>query len=415
MWLSAGLATIFGVSEFIIRLPSALAGIACVALTVWYVYRRMGFVPAVASYVAIGLNTLHVWRSRNGDLDTLATLFFLCIFILILSKHKWRYVLLGVSFFLLYLTKLALVVLPVGIFVLYELIYNRQHWKKNLPEYVKLAAWVLIPAAIWIGLTYMQVGSEVFKAYIYRADAGAFEPKLQHLSTHYPLFAYYSYQKFFIPFLVWGLLCVLAGIRKQWNFVLFLFSTLLFIQLLFFERKNNWYLLPLFPFWAIAAGYGVQKILTFIKKQKKLPDYFYMLSSAGLTLVFIVLALRVFQVNIIPTFTSYGTTREMQSAQKAEQLSKKGDYIARLDHGYPSTVYYSNRRVLSSPENYTGNGGFVGRDHFISRVNLAKAIQDKKVSLVLGKKRDIESFIKAYSLKPLKIHATNDEEAVAQF
>ena len=156
-------------------------------------------------------------------------------------------------------------------------------------------------------------------------------------------------------------------------------------------------------------------VWTFIKKQKKLPDYFYMLSSAGLTLVFIVLALRVFQVNIIPTFTSYGTTREMQSAQKAEQLSKKGDYIARLDHGYPSTVYYSNRRVLSSPENYTGNGEFVGRDHFISRVNLAKAIQDKKVSLVLGKKRDIESFIKAYSLKPLKIHATNDEEAVAQF
>lgn len=418
MWIAAVLVKIIGLSEFAVRLPSAIAGILCVGLVTWYAYKRFSFVPAVAAFFTIALNTLFVWRTRNGDLDTLATFFFILIFFLIVSKHKYRYPLLGLSFFLLYITKLALVALPVLIFCIYELVYNRSKLKSLVPEYIQLALAAIIPAGIWVGAAYLHVGQEVFKAFILRADAGVFEPSLQHFSFLYPTFAFYSFHKLFVPFVVWGLACVIVGLRKQWNFTVFLFSTVLMLQLMFFERKNNWYLLPMFPFWAFAVAYGVQKIHDIVKKEakkRKLPQWTSLLVNSCMVLLLIVIGVRTYQVNIVPTFTSYGTTREMQTALFAKQLTAETEPIVRLDHSYPTTIYYSDRKVLSSPIDYTGDGGFVGRDHFISRENVVKAIQEKRVRVVLGKKTDLQSFVTLYSLKPVKITATNDEEAVAQF
>lgn len=410
MWIGAVLGMIFGLSEFIVRLPSAICGILVVGLVCWYTHKRFGTIPALAAYITLALNDLFVWRSRDGDLDTMSALFFVLIFFMMLSKKKCRYPVLGLLFGLLYLTKLALVAVPLLIFGLHELIYMRHEIRKNLVEYAKLIACAVVLPAIWVGAAYLRLGNEALVTYVFRSDSGAFEPSLRHLSKDYIMYAYYSLQRRLFPLLIIGVGAVAWGIKKRWNFVLFLFCTILFVQLLFFERKNNWYLVPLFPFWSIAIANGVKVGLDFIQRFK-----YWKLAAGTCVLIICVIGLKTYKINITPMFDSFGVTREAQTAKKTGELSKEGQPVVRLDHEYPTAVYYTNRRVLSSPGDYNGGGGFNGKDHFISRINVVKAIQDGRVHWVMGTQYELNDLIRTYHVNPKRIIKTNDEEAVAEF
>lgn len=412
MWIGAVSAMVFGMNEFAVRLPSAIAGIAVVFITVWYVYKKFGFTPAVAAYSSLGLSGLYMWRTREGDLDTLSTLFFVLIYFLILSKHKYKYQLLGLCFALLYLTKLALVAVPIAIFGLYELVYELKNLKKNFLNYVQMVVIMVGVPALWFIPVWMTVGQDALRVYLFRADGGSFKVSLDNLGVDYIRFAYYALQRWFFPMLVWGMLCVILKIKERWNFLTFLFSTVIFAQLLFFQRKNNWYLIPLMPFWSIAIAYGIRTVFNWLESKKM--NYLHVLGLI-LALLIIVYSIRSYMINIVPMFNTFGTTREMQTALKAKELTKENEPIVRLDHLFPTAIYYSQRRVHSSPVEYTGFGGFTGRDFYISRDNLAKGIKLKKTRIVIGKKADVEAFITKYSLKPVKIIPTNDEEVVAQF
>ena len=127
IWLEALGGFLFGLSEFTIRLPSAISGILIVSFVTIFSYRRFGFIPSLFAFTSIAFNNVFVWRSRSGNLDTLSALFFVEIFWLIQSKLRYKYQLLGVSFGLLYLTKLGLVLFPLLIFILYELIFENEN------------------------------------------------------------------------------------------------------------------------------------------------------------------------------------------------------------------------------------------------------------------------------------------------
>jgi 4-amino-4-deoxy-L-arabinose transferase-like glycosyltransferase len=410
MWIAAVLGKIFGMSEFIIRLPSAICGILTVGLVSWYTYKKFGTIPALAAYITLALNDIFVWRSRDGDLDTMSALLFVLIFILMLSSKKWRYPVLGLLFGLLYLTKLAVVAIPLLIFGLHELVFMRHEIRKNLLEYVKLVVCAAVLPAIWVGAAYLRLGNEAIVTYLLRSDAGALELSFKNLSKDYIMYAYYSLQRRLFPLLVIGLGIVAWNIKKRWNFTLFLFSTVLFAQLLFFERKNNWYLVPLFPFWSISIAYGVKVVMDFAKKYK-----YWKFGVALFVLGICVIGLKTYKSNLMPMFTTFGTTREAQTAKKAGELSKEGDIVVRLDHQYPTAVYYTNRRVLSSPGNYDGGGGLNGKDHFISRINVVNGIKSGRLHWVMGTQYELNDLIRTYHVNPKQIIKTNDEEAVAQF
>ncbi|MGI5826781.1 MAG: ArnT family glycosyltransferase [Patescibacteria group bacterium] len=121
MWIGAALSSIIGLSEFSIRLPSALSALAAIAIVTIYSYRQYGFVPSLLAFSAIAFNNVFIWRARTGNIDALVSLQIFLTYFLILSKNKFRYLLLGILFAMIYLTKASLVFFPLVIFALYEL------------------------------------------------------------------------------------------------------------------------------------------------------------------------------------------------------------------------------------------------------------------------------------------------------
>ena len=73
---------------------------------------------------------------------------------------------------------------------------------------------------------------------------------------------------------------------------------------------------------------------------------------------------------------------------------------------YPSAIYYSNRRVLSSPSDVGGEG-----ETFIGRSELAELIRNNGIKVVIGNSIDVEGFVTSYNLKGT-LHTVNDEEMV---
>ncbi len=401
MWMSVSVSAFTGLNEFVIRFPSALAGLLIVTITTYYAYRQFGFVPALFSFSTLALNNIFIWRSRTGNLDVLPTLFILLIFILLQSTHKYRYPLIGLLLGFVYLTKLSLVIIPLLITVGYEALFNRHHLHKSIREYGKLAMCFIALPAGWLVLGYMKTGFPFLEAYLYNADQGAGKYSVSNLSMDYINFAYYALQRrfFWVVLLGLGLLC--ATVKAKRNFLILLFSLLLFTQLLFFERKNNWYLVPMFPFWSLASGYAVYVVLTALKREWRA----YIAMSIILSMICIVLSYRTFITNIIPLIQSQSTIVEARSAQILKERTQPSDLIARLDSSYPTLIYYSDRKVLSAPDFYTGGISKL----FISRRQLVEEIQVGRIRWVVGKANDMEGFMKNFSENSYTIEKHNDE------
>jgi len=55
-------------------------------------------------------------------------------------------------------------------------------------------------------------------------------------------------------------------------------------------------------------------------------------------------------VNIAAIITTQGPEAIKNVSIELNRLTKDGNVVVRLDHLYPTTVYYTDRRVLASPD-----------------------------------------------------------------
>lgn len=409
MWVSTPFAWAFGLSEFSVRIASALCGIAIVAIVMIHTYRKFGFVPALFAFIILGLNDLFIWRTRTGNLDTITALLILLAFFVTISTSKYRYALFGFLMGLLYLAKLSIIALPILIFGLYEVFFYWRNWReipKQIPQYLILALSFIATTSIWLIPGYLKIGPEFLKSHVLDSDKGAVETAMRFLNLDYIKFAYYSLQRRFFFVVALGIALVFIGIKKKWNFAVFLFATLLIVQLSFIERKNNWYLVPSIPFWALAGAYGVHKVMNWLKWVP-----LFKLWTAGVVLVAAFLGYRTYTINLVPMFNTYSSTREATTAKAVEQISDQDDIVVRLDHLYPTTIYYSNRKILSSPSGSMGKGNtlFIGRD------GAANLIKSKKIFYVIGTKDEVQNYLKEYNLTGYKLITPIDNEVIAQF
>lgn len=409
MWLSTPFAAVFGLSEFSVRIASALCGIAILIMIMIHAYRKFGFVPAVFAFIILGLNDLFIWRTRTGNLDTLTALLILLSFFTMISKSRYRYVLFGFLMGLLYLTKLSIIALPILIFGLYELFFYWRNWReipKLIPNYLFLAVSFIATACIWLIPGYFKIGPEFIKSFVLDSDKGAVETALRFFNWDYVTFAYYSLQRRFFFVVVLGIALLILGIKKRWNFAVFLFATLLIVQLSFNERRNNWYLVPSIPFWSLAGAYAVYKVMGWLKWVP-----LFKVWTAGVVAVAVFLGYRTYTINLIPMFNTYSSTREATTAKTVEKISAPEDVVVRLDHLYPTTIYYSNRKILSSPSGSKGKGNtlFIGRD------GAADLIRAKKLFYVIGPKEEVENYLKEYNLSGYKLITPVDNELIAAF
>jgi 4-amino-4-deoxy-L-arabinose transferase-like glycosyltransferase len=382
IWLSSISSVIFGLSEFAVRLPSAISGFAVLLLVFWYSFKKWGTVPAVIAFLSLALNDIYIWRTRGGNLDATSTLFIFITFLLILSKHKYKYLLIGLMFGLTYLTKASLVAYPVAVFALYEFVYERKKWKIHLVDYLKLIGVTVLIVGSWLLAGYLIAGKGFLEYFLFKSDQGNASISFHNFRLDYLRFTYHSLQGFFFLFLLGiGALLVPSRKRRRERFLTLAFALSLLIELTFSSQGNNWYLMPAMPFWALSIGYGIFWLseLSYFKNK-------YLL-FVPLYLVVMIFSFHAFIVNIKPIIKNPTHMGEVRTARKIKELSKPGEKVVRLDVLFPSATYYSDRPVFASPENA------VTGDQFISREDLYKEVKEGKIVWIFGKTDDITSLI----------------------
>lgn len=404
MWLTVIVAKIIGLSEFSVRFVSALAGLATILLVLFSSYRLFGLIPALIAFSTLALNNIYVWRVRSGNLDSLLTFLFVLSYFLMISKKKYRYLLLGATFGLMYLTKLTVVIFPLAVFAIQELIYENTKMLSHIPAYLKSAAIFVLLAGIWLYVGTQKAGPDFYKYYLYRADQGVSNISLTNFKTDYLNYTYYSLQRRFFWLALIGLGFALFKLKDRRYFIQILFATGLLIQLSLTTRNNNWYLMPSMPFWSMLAAlatYQLFQLFTLLKKRRPL----YLLMA-----VFIILSLyisyKTFKVNIMALINSEGPVKMKASSLEINSLSKDDDQVARLDNLYPTTIYYADRKTWSSPDKVDTT------DLFISRHDLKQKLQSKEIKWVVGVNGDIDAFLKDQDKQQYDIIKVNDEETI---
>lgn len=396
MWLSALFSSLFGFSEFSLRFTSALSGLLIIVLVLFYSHRKWGFLPSLFAFATLAFNNVFIWRARSGNIDLLATFLVVVSYFIILSNRRNRYFLLGLVFGFLYLTKESLVIFPFLTFILYEILSARKTIKKNLLRYVKLFSVFIFIPSFWLFLGYLKLGSS-FIASVFIHDQRAGNVNISQFHLDYFWYAYYSLQRrYFYVFLI-GIFFILRKITPM-TFLILAYSLGLLIPLSFAERNNNWYLIPSMPFWSLTIAFGIYKILNFSKLSKYL--------SLPLIILVFIISYKTFTVNIVPILNTTSSLAQKESGSIIKKLAAETDVVVRLDHLYPATIFYSDRKILASP--YEADT----RSYFISRKDLASGIKQKKFKWVVGTNEDIDKFLSEYKdIKGEKV-ATKWGEAI---
>ncbi len=400
MWIVAFLSMFTGLSEFIIRFPSALLALIIILGSTLYVYRRYSLIPAIFTFFTLVLNNIFIWRARSGNLDLLATFLIFVSFLIQITKFKYKYPILGILFAFLYLAKASLVLFPLSIFIFSEIIFEYKNIKQNFKQYLLFIFCFVGIIAAWLFLGFLEAGSSYVNYYLFQSDQGV--ASLSKFNPNYIWHVYYSLQRrFFWLFLV-GIFFAFIKLRNKVFFLLLSYALLLLLQLSLTVKDNNWYLVPAMPFWSILIGFGVYSLLNYFKKIRIL----YFVLILGLTSVSSYLWFRTLTINIMPILDSSSVVSQVKSAQKIKSLTKPNETIIRLDPLVSTTLYYSDRKTLS----YFPNTNT--RTYWINKEDLQKGILNKKYNWFVGTKAHLEAFYRDFDVKLFKEIKVNESEMI---
>ncbi|MDP6977563.1 MAG: glycosyltransferase family 39 protein [Myxococcota bacterium] len=274
-WLVAGLASFEGhVSEISARLPSALAGLVCIWLTVH-------FGAAVARRPTVGLWSgailLTVFRfahlARRAQLDVILTAFVLLALHALFRLRDCRG-LRGRDFYLLHgalalgvLTKGPVALLPIPAFAIYLA------WQGRLSGFSRVfPLWSfglsLGPVLAWIGLAVALTPPGFFEAAVVDNVFARFASGTAHVRPFY----YFFYQ-FPLEFLPWTLLWPAAALfamksvkqrdddaLRDATRLLTTFVVLCFVFFSLSAGKRGLYLLPTYPAVALLCGMALDDL-----------------------------------------------------------------------------------------------------------------------------------------------------------
>lgn len=398
MWLSAFFSLFLGFNELAIRMTSALSALAVVVIVTVYAYRKYSLVPSFFTFFTLLLNNIFIWRARSGNIDLLVTLEIVLSYFLLVGSTKYKYRLLGILMAVIFLTKAALVVFPLVILLLFELVFQSKYWKKNIREYAYGMLLFVGISAIWLLVGYSEAGMQFILYYLFKSDQG--ESTLTGFNPHYLQYVYYSLQRRYSWFLIVGVLTALWQSKKPEYFLLVLFSCLLIVQLSFSGKNNNWYLTPAMPFWSLLIAYAVYQIIKVFR--------YNICIQLALLFLCLILSYKTFTTNIKPMFFSSSVEKQAQSSKKLQTLTSPHDTIIRLDHLYPTTLFYADRYMRASPA-----GNSRSDSYWISRDDLSQGVQNGTYHWLIGTGSEVSDFVSTFKTKQITILQVNDQEAIA--
>lgn len=401
-WIEAMFFKLFGISEFIARLPQAIAGL----ITLYIIYllgsklfnRTVGFCSAIS----LSSSFWFLSRARSGNLDTLLTLFFvLTTYLAVLASVKKKFFL-PFAFSLAFLAMIkGIIFIPVLIPVLIVIFWKNEQVLGPANNLYKIKDF-LLPAIItlglfgvWILMVYVREPSQAFWHFNHSVRESTVENNLVDSLRLFKEYLHNGIGKWFWP----GILGVILGIffKEKRFLILALFFILYSIQFLFSEKLQMWHLIPLYPFMILLFYGSIWVIGEKILRAKTLR-----FAVGILLLVFAVyfsfLQIKAvwFQFIDIPAFVSDEAILSKEAGKLSGQILLDGDFD-------PAGTFYAGRPVTKLYNNdlkYL----FATKNDFLLITNtwrLENEQVDKNIYKILKKDRDKVLVIK-------KVYQIND-------
>ncbi len=274
MWFASLSMILFGVSEFAVRLPSAVFGFFTVIATYIFGKRLFNKTSGFIAGLALLTNTHFLYYSRASMLDVTVT-FFITMALLFYwktvgNRNSWsNWVWAGIFIGLGALVKNVVGFLPLVIIGLYELyLLGTKQSKFELKKIMGLGLTALAVFLPWHIEMYRQFGPAFIDNYliyhVIQRGLSVIEDKGQ------PFFWYLIVLKvgmriWFVALLgAFPVALYLAFKNKKRHVFLILAS---FVILLFFssaQSKLVWYIMPIYPLLSIMVGYFAERVINFL-------------------------------------------------------------------------------------------------------------------------------------------------------
>jgi 4-amino-4-deoxy-L-arabinose transferase-like glycosyltransferase len=249
-------------SEFVNRLPSALAGLITILITFLFGERlfnaRVGFLSGLVLVTCFFFPQISRWMM----LDSLLVLFFLLTlycFYLGYEKEEGRrkyYLFAGLFMGLGVLTKGPIAYLPLPIFVIFAFFHKeiKKFWNWDLLLGFLLS---LVVVLIWLIPACLLGGEDYTKRILFGQAIGRLAGSGKHFHPELYFFYFVRFPVEFLPWTIFLPSAILFGLRKGKNkesLLIFIWFIFVFLFFTLSRGKKDNYILPLYPAVAMMVG-----------------------------------------------------------------------------------------------------------------------------------------------------------------
>ncbi|MDO8551547.1 MAG: glycosyltransferase family 39 protein [bacterium] len=342
-WLSVIFYQFFPSWELASRIPSALAGLGCILLTYklgeLLFNKKTGFLAGLILASSIGF----LYRSRIGAMDTLPSFLILSSFLsyFLGVKKKKYFILLGPSLGFLFLTKSGLVFYPLTVLVFLFLIKPGKKIFENYYLVTGAIVGLAIPA-LWLVLGARESGKTFLDFYLNPLfwplfKYGPVGEGLSRFSTEYLFYLFQGTKFWFIVFIP----ALFINLIKSFKNNRFLFLSLAFIPyfliLMATKEAGNWYLVPLYPIFALITA----NFLTAFQEKftPKAKGEFFLIAA--------ILTLSIFQnIHFSSSFiVPESVAGEVRLSREAKRLTSDKETLIIDDYYFPVASFYGERPI----------------------------------------------------------------------
>ncbi|MEA5616315.1 glycosyltransferase family 39 protein [Cronbergia sp. UHCC 0137] len=286
-WLIAGTYSLGGVNEWTTRLPSAV--LTALGVPLLYLVGCLVFSQSLPAFFAalVYMTMLPVVRhGRLAMLDGATITFFLLLLFYFLQARKNPIYALGVGFSLglITLTK-GMIVLPLGGIAGLFLLLNKQLFLvKNPYLWIGLILGNALPCA-WYIAQWQHYGGDFLEI---NFQAQTFARLVQSVEGHsgppwYYLIEIIKYGFPWLLFLPGGLYLAWKKRNTSWGSLILIGVIVYLATISLMKTKLPWYVMPIYPFLALAIGVNLSEIWHKYKFNVRLwTGFFAFLSVAGL-------------------------------------------------------------------------------------------------------------------------------------
>lgn len=339
-WIEAVFFKLFGISEWIARLPQAIAGLITLYIIYFLGSKLFNRVVGFASAVSLSSAFWFLSRARSGNLDILLTLFFvLTVYLAVLASERKKFFLpLALSLAFLAMIK-GIVFIPAVIPVLIIIFWKSKLYK--LKDFLLPIILTLGLTGIWILIVYIKEPSQVFWHFNHSVRESTIENNFIGSIKLFKEYLYNGIGKWFWPGILGVILGAIFGVffKEKRFLILTLFFIIYSTQFLFSQELQIWHLIPLYPF-MILLFYGSiwalgKKLLSF-KRSKPMVGILLLLFAGYFSIMQIQVAW--FQFIDIPAFVSDEAILSKQAGKLQGKILLDGDFD-------PAGAFYAGRPV----------------------------------------------------------------------